>query len=122
MILAPPWAFSAGAIHGIDDTHLVKGIHIRAVPSPSAGLPATPLFVYRAVLTPDAVASLGQRTDVTWIDSHGVVLTAPFEVQPDNPVTGHIPGGLAIGPLVCPLCVGGLLSLRLAGVGEPAAA
>ena len=49
MALAPPWAFSAEAIDGIGDTHLAKGIHIRALPSPSAGLPATPLFVYRAL-------------------------------------------------------------------------
>ena len=96
MILAPPWALAAEAVDGAGDTHLVKGIHLRCVPAPAAGLPATPLLVYRTVLNPDQAASLAHRTAVTWIDSHGQVLTAPFDVQPGNPVTGHLGGGHAI--------------------------
>jgi hypothetical protein len=97
MILAPPWAFSAEAIDGIGDTHLAPGgIHIRCLPAPSAGLPATTLFVYRALLNRDAVERAAQRTDVVWIDSFGNVLTPPFSMQPNNPVTGHLTGGLAI--------------------------
>ena len=61
MILAPPWAFSAEAIDGIGDTHLAPGgIHVRCLPAPSAGLPATPLFVYRALLNRDAVERAAQ--------------------------------------------------------------
>jgi len=97
MILAPPWAFSAEAIDGIGDTHLAQGgIHLRCLPAPSAGLPATPLFVYRALLSRDQVERAAQRTDVVWIDSFGNVLTPPFSTQPSNPVTGHLTGGQAI--------------------------
>ena len=31
------------------------------------------------------------RHDIVWIDSRGVTLTAPFNVRPDNPVTGYLP-------------------------------
>src|SRR3954454_3088105 len=97
MILAPPWAFSAEAIDEIGDTHLAPGgIHLRCLPAPSAGLPAPPLFVYRALLNRDVADRVGRRTDVVWIDSFGNVLTAPFNVQPGNPVTGHLTGGQAI--------------------------
>ena len=96
MALAPPWAFSAEAIDGIGDTHLARGIHIRALPSPSAGLPATPLFVYRALLNADAIGRASRHTEVIWIDSFGNLLTAPFEVVPNNPVTGHLTAGTAI--------------------------
>jgi hypothetical protein len=65
MIIAPPWAFYAEAIDGIGDTHLAKGRHVRVVPAPEAGLPATPLFVYRSVIGGDLLQSLGQQTSVT---------------------------------------------------------
>ena len=96
MIIAPPWAFYAEAIDGIGDTHLAKGRHVRVVPAPEAGLPATPLFVYRSVIGGDLLQSLGQQTSVTWIDSYGNVLAVPFEVKPENPVTGYLTGGRAI--------------------------
>jgi hypothetical protein len=96
MALAPPWAFSAEAIDGIGDTHLAKGIHIRALPSPSAGLPATPLFVYRALLNADAIGRAARHTEVIWIDSFGNLLTAPFQLTPNNPVIGHLTAGTAI--------------------------
>lgn len=96
MIPAPPWAFTAEAIDAIGDPHLAKGMHIRALSAPAAGLPATPLFVYRADLGRDRVGRLARHSDVVWIDSFGNVLTAPFSVKPDNPVTGHLVGGQAI--------------------------
>src|SRR5262249_35981987 len=34
----------------------------------------------------------GIRTDVTWTDSHGATLVAPFTVSAGNPVTGWLPG------------------------------
>ena len=96
MIPAPPWAFAAEAIDGTGDTHLAKGVHVRALPSPAAGIPATPLLVYRAALNGDQVGRLAQHTEVVWIDSFGNVLTTPFNVEPSNPVTGHLIGGQAI--------------------------
>lgn len=89
--LAPPWALFAEAIDGIDDTHLRKGIHVRALPSPHAGLPATPLFVYRSVLDGKLAEELARQDGITWIDSKGKVLAPPFDVKPDNPVMGYIP-------------------------------
>jgi hypothetical protein len=94
--LAPPWALFAEAIDGIDDTHLPKGIHVRALPSPRAGLPATPLFVYRAVLAAELVARLAQHTEITWIDSFGNVLVPPFSVTPDKPVLGYLPSAQCV--------------------------
>jgi hypothetical protein len=94
--LAPPWALFAEAIDGIGDTHLPEGIHVRALPSPRAGLPATPLFVYRAMLAAELVARLAQHTEITWIDSLGNVLVPPFSVSPDNPVLGYLPSSQCV--------------------------
>lgn len=88
---APTWAFTAEALDGIGDTHLPPGIHVRALPSPQLGVPATPLVVYRAVLTPDRIKRLSVGTGMTWIDSRGVTRTVPFDVTPDNPVIGYFP-------------------------------
>jgi hypothetical protein len=87
---APLWAFVAEAVDGIGDSHLPKGIHVRALPSPRLGLPATPLVVTRAVLTPDFVRR-NARQDVVWVDSQGTTLTTPFDVVPGNPVYGYFP-------------------------------
>ena len=88
-IQAPAWAFTAEAIDGHGDTHLPEGIHVRALPSPKLGIPATPLAVYRSVLTPDHVKRLALDQGVIWVDSQGHTLTAPFDVTPDNPVYGY---------------------------------
>jgi hypothetical protein len=88
-ILAPAWAWLAGAIDSAGDSHLPPGVHVRCLPSPPLGLPATPLMVTRTVLDPDLLAKLARSDGVTWIDSHGATLTAPFTVTPDNPVTGY---------------------------------
>lgn len=90
-IQAPAWAFTAEAIDGKGDTHLPEGIHVRALPSPKLGIPATPLAVYRSVLTPDHVKRLALDQGVIWVDSQGHTLTAPFDVTPDNPVYGYFP-------------------------------
>lgn len=90
-IQAPSWAFTAEAIDGVGDTHLPPGVHVRALPAPSLGLPATPLAVYRATLNPDLLKRLALSTGVVWIDSQGNTLTEPFQVTPDNPVTGYFP-------------------------------
>lgn len=88
---APPWAITADAIDGVGDTHLPAGFHIRALPSPLLGLPATPLFIYRTVLKAAVLHRAVRSTGVTWVDSNGAVLTPPFDVTADNPVTGYFP-------------------------------
>jgi hypothetical protein len=90
-ILAPRWALIAGAVDGVGDTHLSPGVHVRALPSPALGLPATPLAVYRAVVGPETVKRLAQSGEVIWIDSNGATLVLPFAVAPDNPVYGFFP-------------------------------
>jgi hypothetical protein len=90
-IKAPAWAFTAEAIDGAGDTHLPKGVHVRALPSPGLGVPATPLAVYRGLLTPDHIKRLGISSGVLWVDSQGHTLTAPFAITPDNPVYGYFP-------------------------------
>lgn len=90
-IQAPAWAFTAEAIDGHGDTHLPEGVHVRALPSAQLGLPATPLAVYRSVLSPDYVKRLSLDGGVIWRDSRGNTLTVPFEVTPDNPVYGYFP-------------------------------
>jgi hypothetical protein len=89
--LAPQWLFGAQAIDSDGNPHLSKGVHLRLFFSQQLGLPAFPFQVYRLDLGPGAKA-FAQRTDITWIDSHGVTLTTPFNVTPDNPVTGWLPG------------------------------
>lgn len=90
MYLAPRWALSAQAIDASGDPRLAKGVHVRALLSDVLGLPAAPLVVYR--LTGD-IGLKFQRTDVRWVDSRGAVLSYPFTVTPDNPVTGWLPPG-----------------------------
>jgi hypothetical protein len=112
-IQAPSWAFIAEAIDGVSDTHLPMGVHVRALPSPRLGLPATPLVVYRSVLDRAMIKALGRTDGVTWIDSHGATVSLPFNVTPENPVYGYFPApdvffaeltatparGFAIGPI-----------------------
>lgn len=90
-IQAPSWALLAGAIDGVGDSHLPRGIHVRAVPTPRLGLPATPLVVTRSVLDLRMMEQLASGDGVTWIDSKGNTLTLPFTVTPDNPVFGYFP-------------------------------
>ncbi len=90
MYLAPRWALSGQAIDATGDARLAKGVHVRALLSDALGLPAAPLLVYR--LPVDFGAKLW-RNDVVWVDSHGAVLSYPFTVTPDNPVTGWLPPG-----------------------------
>jgi hypothetical protein len=90
-ILAPQWAFTAEAVDGTGDTHLPPGVHVRALPSPALGVPATPLAVYRAALTPDMIKRSAHTDGVIWVDSAGITRTLPFTVTPDNPVYGYFP-------------------------------
>jgi hypothetical protein len=91
-VLPPSWAMGAVAINGSGDVHLAPGVHLRVFHALELGLPIRPFLVYR--LTGEEVQDrLGRRvrTDITWIDERGRILTPPFEVRPGNPVTGTIP-------------------------------
>lgn len=89
MVLSPSWAMSGQAIDGSQDPHLAPGVHFRVLINPWLGLPLVPLSVGKAGL--GALAKGYTRTDVTWVDSHGTVLSTPFTVTADNPVTGYLP-------------------------------
>ncbi len=89
--LPPRWAMGASGIDGVGDPHLADGIHLRVYVAPQLGLPVCPFLVYRVEeeIVRELVAR-GTRTGIAWVDSHGRVLTLPFTVTPDNPVTGHL--------------------------------
>ena len=91
MGLSRAWAFSGQAIDAVGDAHLAPGVHYRVLTNPLLGLPVVPLVIGKVEL--GRFAKGFTRHDVTWIDSHGTILTTPFTVTPDNPVTGHIPTG-----------------------------
>lgn len=91
MNLIPSWAFSGQAVMSADDAHLAKGLHYRVLTNPLLGLPVVPLAIGRISL--GKMAKGHTREDVTWVDSQGRLLSAPFHVTPDNPVTGYLPPG-----------------------------
>ncbi|HEY7376038.1 MAG TPA: hypothetical protein VIF57_28010, partial [Polyangia bacterium] len=103
MLLAPPWLLFGGATDSKDvsDTfpsvttpnpHLAPGVHVRVLPSPLIGLPATPLFVSRFGSISDGLPGLTFRNDVRWVDGNGAELTMPFDVTTPV-VTGYLPPG-----------------------------
>ncbi|GAB2860998.1 hypothetical protein GCM10027277_32050 [Pseudoduganella ginsengisoli] len=87
--LAPAWAWIAGAIDGVGDSHLPPGIHVRCLPAPRLGLPATPLMVTRTIIPAGVLEQMARNDGVVWIDSQGNTLSLPFTVTPDNPVYGY---------------------------------
>lgn len=90
-VLPPSWAMGAVGIDGTGDFHLAKGVHLRVFHVPGLGLPIRPFLVYRLDqdTTRQILASHTHNT-FTWLDSRGRVLTLPFAVTKDNPVTGTI--------------------------------
>ncbi len=89
--LPPRWAMGAAGIDGAGDPHLTDGIHLRVYVAPPLGLPVCPFLVYRVEeQVVRSVIGRGTRTGIAWVDAHGRVLTLPFTVTPDNPVTGHL--------------------------------
>ena len=88
---APHWSLVAGAIDGAGDTHLPPGLHVRVLPAPKLGVPATPLVVTRYTLGEEQKRRLASSSGVVWIDSLGHTLVAPFKVSADNPVLGYFP-------------------------------
>jgi len=87
--IVSPTLFNAHALPADPaDTHLQPGIHLRVDAHPLLGLPVAPYIVWRAVLRDARTIKL--RDDVVFVDSRGRVLTAPFTLTPDNPVTAHL--------------------------------
>ncbi|MGQ3054641.1 MAG: hypothetical protein ACT6S0_22885, partial [Roseateles sp.] len=87
--IVSPTLFNAHALPADPaDTHLQPGIHLRVDAHPLLGLPVAPYIVWRAVLRDGRQVKL--RDDVVFVDSRGRVLTAPFTLTPDNPVTAHL--------------------------------
>ena len=87
--IVSPTLFNAHALPADPaDTHLQPGIHLRVDAHPLLGLPVAPYIVWRAVLRDGRQVKL--RDDVVFVDSRGRVLTAPFTLSPDNPVTAHL--------------------------------
>ncbi len=91
MNLIPSWAFSGQAVMSGDDAHLAPGLHYRVLTNPLLGLPIVPMAIGRISL--GKMAKGHTRSDVTWVDSQGRILAAPFHVTADNPVTGYLPRG-----------------------------
>jgi hypothetical protein len=83
---APRWLMSSQGLLAAGDPHARDGFHLRVHPSTTLGLPIAPLVVYRLPFKKPA-----WREDIVWKDSHGTVLTLPFDVTPDNPVEGLLP-------------------------------
>ena len=102
MGLSPAWAFSGQAIDAVGDAHLAPGMHYRVLTNPLLGLPVVPLVIGKIRL--GQMAKGFTRRDITWIDSHGTILTTPFHRHARQP--GHRPP--ARGP-----------GLLLGGVGGP---
>ena len=88
--LAPPKLLTGVAIDDPADPHLAAAGHVRMFANPRLGLPVGPIVVSRSIISEALLKRLGRR-DIVWIDSRGVTLTAPFNVRPDNPVTGYLP-------------------------------
>lgn len=87
--IVSPTLFNAHALPADPaDTHLQPGIHLRVDAHPLLGLPVAPYIVWRAVLREARQIKL--RDDVVFVDSRGRVLTAPFTLAPDNPVTAYL--------------------------------
>lgn len=87
--IVSPTLFNAHALPADQaDTHLQPGIHLRVDAHPLLGLPVAPYIVWRAVLRDGRQVKL--RDDVVFVDSRGRVLTAPFTLSADNPVTAHL--------------------------------
>ena len=96
--IAPRWALMAQAIDGIGDPLLEPGVHVRLLPSDRVGLPIVPFDVRRVALGPSA-ANATLRTDIVWTGAGGNILTPPFDVTPDSPVTGWLPAPVALGSI-----------------------
>lgn len=72
------------------EPHAQAGNHVRVLTHPLLGLPAAPVMFWRGQIGPDQVASFA-RTDITAVAADRTVLTVPFDVSPEIPVTVTFP-------------------------------
>ncbi|MGB3722935.1 MAG: hypothetical protein WA979_08975 [Pacificimonas sp.] len=70
------------------EPHLTRGTHLRISHNPLLGLPAAPFMV--AKIGFKEMKRFQLRQDALWVDSRGQVITPPFSLRPDNPVTCHL--------------------------------
>jgi len=87
---SPSWAMSGQAIDGREDSHLAEGTHLRIVTNPLLGLPICPIVVDRVTLNVKSLLRY-TRSDAIWVDARGALLTPPFAITADNPVTAYLP-------------------------------
>ncbi len=78
--------FQGFGIHTQGDAHLPDGVHLRLLLNPELGLPARPFEIYRQLR---ARPTKGLR-QIRWVAADGSQLQTPFNVTPDNPVTGYL--------------------------------
>ncbi|MGH8583582.1 MAG: hypothetical protein ACREWG_12525 [Gammaproteobacteria bacterium] len=71
------------------EPHVQPGNHIRVNAHPLLGLPVAPFVIWRAVARDRGGVSF--RTNALFVDSQDQVLTPPFQLRLDNPVTVRIP-------------------------------
>lgn len=89
--LPPDWAMGAMGLDIIGDPHVPDGVHLRVFSAGEIGLPVAPFVVYRASDRELQEATAGAtRQEFVWTDSRQRVLSLPFTVTPDNPVTGTL--------------------------------
>jgi hypothetical protein len=72
----------------LSEPHLKAGNHLRIAHHPLLGLPHAPFLVSRA--TTDSMKGLAERKNAIWTDSRGNILTPPFQMSADNPVTARL--------------------------------
>lgn len=96
-IVSPTLFNGHGLAAAISEHHAQPGNHVRVNVHPLLGLPVAPFIIWRGVT--DSIKSFELRSVVSFRDSFGAEVTAPFTLSPDNPVTATIalaPGQMCI--------------------------
>src|SRR5262245_14938514 len=88
--IVPLSLFNAEVLAAADtEPHAQRGNHIRLNTHPRLGLPVAPFIIWRFAARDTSRITF--RNTGTFIDSHGRVLTPPFNLTVDNPVVVYIP-------------------------------
>lgn len=87
-IVSPTLFNGQGLAAAIQEHHAQPGNHVRVNAHPLLGLPVAPFVIWRFVA--DSIKAFELRDTVSFRDSFGAELTAPFTLSPDNPVTATI--------------------------------
>ncbi|MBL8702081.1 MAG: hypothetical protein JNK67_27100 [Alphaproteobacteria bacterium] len=90
MPIVAPALFNAQVLAADDsDPHVPPGNYIRINADPGLGLPVAPFFISRVVAREGKGVKF--RGDALFVDSSRRIVTPPFELRADNPVTAYIP-------------------------------